>query len=401
MFYEINIMNKFILKSERKKSEVSTSFVRYLFEYIDWNQRMILLLGHRGVGKTTLIIQQLKKDAQKSIYLSLDDYYFEEKRLIEVIEELYLLGYRAFYIDEIHRYKNWSKDLKNLYDDYGDSRFILTGSSILKINKGQEDLSRRAVVYHLAGLSFREFIALEENIVLPSFSLNDLMVNHAKISSDLSDQINYKTLFENYLKYGYYPFYNEGKKVYHQKLQEATNLVIDSDIAPFEELNYTTVRVMKKLLFIISQSVPFIPNISKLAEKLSVSRNTILKLLDILDQAQLITLLHTSTEGISFLQKPEKIYLQNSNLSYMFAYPEPNIGNVRETFFYNQLKVKHSVTAPKYGDFMIDNQFVFEVGGPNKTNKQISGIPNAYLAIDGIEGGAGNRIPLWIFGFLY
>ncbi|MBI1836001.1 MAG: ATP-binding protein [Flavobacteriia bacterium] len=394
-------MERFIQKSERKKAEISTTFVRYLSDEIEWNQRMILLLGHRGVGKTTLLLQQLKKETFKSIYISLDDYYFEEKRLIEVIEILYSLEYKAFYIDEIHRYANWSKDLKNLYDDYSDSRFIITGSSILKINKGQEDLSRRAVVYHLAGLSLREFIAFEEKIILPTLTINDIVSKHREITTDFKDQISYKSLFDNYLKYGYYPFYKEGKRVYHQKLQEATNLVIDSDIAPFEELNYTTVRVMKKLLFIISQSVPFIPNISKLAEKLNVSRNTILKLLDILDQAQLISLLHASTDGISFLQKPEKIYLQNTNLSHMFAVEEPNLGNIRETFFFNQLKVKHTITAPKYGDFMVENQYIFEVGGPNKTNKQLRGVPQSYLAIDGIEGGVDNRIPLWIFGFLY
>lgn len=396
-----NIMEIFIQKSERKKKEVSTTFVRYLFQDIEWNQRMILLLGHRGVGKTTLLLQQLNNEKEKSIYISLDDYYFEEKRLIEVIGVLYNLGYRAFYIDEIHRYVNWSKDLKNLYDDYSDSRFVITGSSILKINKGQEDLSRRVVVYNLSGLSFREFIALEEKIELPVFSLQELISKHSLITSDLKDQINVKSLFENYLTYGYYPFFKEGKRVYHQKLQETTNLVIDSDIAPFEELNYSTIRVMKKLIYVISQSVPFIPNISKLAEKLNVSRNTILKLLDILDQAKLISLLHSSTDGISFLQKPEKIYLQNTNLSHMLSNNEPNVGNIRETFFFNQLNVKHSVTAPKYGDFMVDNQFVFEVGGPNKTNKQLKGVPQSYLAIDGIEGGVGNRIPLWIFGFLY
>lgn len=394
-------MNIFIQKSERKKVEISTGFTRYLSQEIDWNQRMIVLLGHRGVGKTTLILQQLKKDAVKSIYLSLDDYYFEEKRLIEVISALYSLGYRAFYIDEIHRYQHWSKELKNLYDDFTDSRFIVTGSSILKISKGQEDLSRRAVVYHLAGLSFREFLALEEKITLPAITLSDLLVRHVEIAADYLDRFNCKSLFENYLKYGYYPFYLEGKKVYHQKLQETTNLVIDSDIAPFEELNYSSVRVMKKLLYIISQSVPFIPNISKLAEKLGVSRNTILKLLDILDQAQLLSLLHTSTEGISLLQKPEKIYLQNTNLAYMFAQESPNIGNLRETFFYNQLQVKHKITFPKYGDFMVDSQYIFEVGGPNKTSKQIQGVPNAYLAIDGIDGGSGNKISLWQFGLLY
>ncbi len=394
-------MDRFISKSEKKRNEVTEAFTRYLLPEVDWNQRLILLLGHRGVGKTTLLLQQLKKDPSKSIYLSLDDYYFEEKRLIEVVGALYDLGYRSFYLDEIHRYVHWSKELKNVYDDFTDSKFIVTGSSILEISKGHEDLSRRAVVYPLVGLSFREFLLLEEKVDLPVLTLDQIIQQHATISSDYLDHFDFKSSFKNYLSYGYYPFYREGKRVYHQKLQETTNLVIDSDITPFEELNYSTVRVMKKLLYMISQSVPFIPNISKLAEKMGVTRNTILKLLDILDKAQLLSLLHTSTEGISMLQKPEKIYLQNTNLAYMFAHESPNVGNLRETFFFNQLQVRHQVTAPKYGDFMVDSQYVFEVGGISKTSKQIQGVPNAYLAIDGIEGGAGNRIPLWLFGFLY
>lgn len=394
-------MNRFIFKSEKKRNEVTDTFVRYLWKEVDWSQRLILLLGHRGVGKTTLLLQQMKSDTAKSIYLSLDDYYFEEIRLIEVVSALYDLGYRSFYLDEIHRYVHWSKELKNVYDDFTDSKFIVTGSSILEISKGQADLSRRAVVYPLLGLSFREFLLLEEKMDLQVVALEEMIRNHTAISADYLDHFDVKTTFKNYLNYGYYPFYREGKRVYHQKLQETTNLVIDSDITPFEELNYATVRVMKKLLYVISQSVPFIPNISKLAEKMGVTRNTILKLLDILDKAQLLSLLHTSTEGVSLLQKPEKIYLQNTNLSYMFAHESPNVGNIRETFFLNQLQVKHQVTAPKYGDFMVDSTYVFEVGGTSKTSKQIQGVPNAYLAIDGIEGGVGNRIPLWLFGFLY
>lgn len=394
-------MDRFIQKSEKKSNEVTNSFVRYLWSDVDWNQRLILLLGHRGVGKTTLLLQQMKNDLNKSIYLSLDDYYFEDKRLVEVVNTLYSLGYRSFYLDEIHRYAHWSKELKNLYDDFDDSKFIVTGSSILEISKGQEDLSRRAVVYPLMGLSFREFLLLEEKVDLDVLNLDQIIHSHSSISAEYLDKFDLKTSFKNYLSYGYYPFFREGKRVYHQKLQETTNLVIDSDITPFEELNYSTVRVMKKLLYVISQSVPFIPNISKLAEKMGATRNTILKLLDILEKAQLLSLLHTSTEGVSMLQKPDKIYLQNTNLAYMFTYDSPNIGNIRETFFYNQLQVKHQVTSPKYGDFMIDSKYVFEVGGTSKTTKQIQGVPNAYLAIDGIEGGAGYRIPIWLFGFLY
>ncbi len=394
-------MEYLINKSNKKIQHTKLNFKRYLFTKIDWTQRLILILGHRGTGKTTLILQHLKDNLEKSIYLSLDDYFFESNRLVEVVEGLYTKGYRSFYIDEIHRYEYWSKDLKNIYDDYSDCNFIVTGSSILEISKGQEDLSRRAVVYTLLGLSFREFLHLDQKIDLPQLTLNDIMNNHSTLSVEYLDQFELKTNFKNYLNYGYYPFYQEGKSSYHQKLNEVTNLIIDSDIAPFEELNYSTVRTMKKLLYVISQSVPFTPNISKIATKLQVARNTILKLLDILDKAQLISLVHSSAKGITFLQKPEKIYLQNTNLSYMFSDQQVNIGNLRETFFFNQLNANHEVTTSKFGDFMIDSIYTFEIGGQSKTNKQIQGVPNAFLAIDEIEYGNGNRIPLWLFGFMY
>jgi len=394
-------MDYLINKSNKKTQHTKTVFKRYLFSKIDWQQRLILILGHRGTGKTTLILQHLKDNLEKSIYLSLDDFFFETNRLVEVIEALHVKGYRSFYIDEIHRYEYWSKDLKNMYDDYPDSRFIVTGSSILEISKGQEDLSRRAVVYTLVGLSFREFLLLDQKIELPKLTIFDILNNHATLSVEYLDKFELKTHFKNYLNYGYYPFYLEGKSSYHQKLNEVTNLIIDSDIAPFEELNYTTVRTMKKLLYVISQSVPFTPNVSKLSTKLQVARNTILRLFDILDKAQLISLVHASTKGITFLQKPEKIYLQNTNLSYMFSDQQVNIGNLRETFFFNQLNVNHEVTTSKYGDFMIDSIYTFEIGGQGKTSKQIQGVPNAFLAIDEVEFGSGNRIPLWMFGFMY
>ena len=394
-------MEYLINKSNKKTQHTKTEFKRYLFSKIDWQQRLILILGHRGTGKTTLILQHLKDNLEKSIYLSLDDYFFETNRLVEVIEALHLKGYRSFYIDEIHRYEYWSKDLKNMYDDYPDSRFIVTGSSILEISKGQEDLSRRALVYTLLGLSFREFLLLDQKIDLPKLTISDIINNHSTLSVEYLDQFELKTHFKNYLNYGYYPFYQEGKSSYHQKLNEVTNLIIDSDIAPFEELNYTTVRTMKKLLYVISQSVPFTPNVSKLSTKLQVARNTILRLFDILDKAQLISLVHASTKGITFLQKPEKIYLQNTNLSYMFSEQQVNIGNLRETFFFNQLNVNHEVSTSKYGDFMIDGIYTFEIGGQGKTSKQIQGVPNAFLAIDETEFGSGNRIPLWLFGFMY
>jgi len=388
-----------------KKSEIKSKFVkekqkRYLFHQIDWSQKLIIILGYRGSGKTTLLLQYLSDSPKKGIYLSLDDFYFESHRLVESVSELYDLGYRLFLLDEVHRYAFWSKDLKQLYDDYTDIQFIATGSSILDISKGNADLSRRASVYHLHGLSFREYLNFQNNSNLTKLSIEDVLYKHHKIAPELLDTININSDFRNYLRFGYLPFFLESKSAYPQKLQETIQLVIDTDIAPFEELQHATVRILKRLLFVLSESVPFTPNINKLAEKLETPRNTILRLLDILDQAQILKLLRSSTKGISYLQKPDKIYLQNPNFIYLFSPTMANVGNVRETFFINQLSALHTVTSAKFGDFMIDDSYVFEIGGSNKTTEQIQGIPNAFLALD-IDSGNGKRIPLWLFGMLY
>lgn len=393
-------MDYLVEKSERKSRQVQSKKKRYLFEQIDWQQRLILLLGYRGAGKTTILLQQLHGSSQQGIYMSLDDFYFETHLLVETVAKLYGMGYRLFLLDEVHRYDRWSKDLKQLYDDYEDIRVVATGSSILDISQGNADLSRRASVYHLHGLSFREYLNFKKNLVLNCLSLQEILANHHVIAPDLLDEFDFESDFQNYLKSGYFPFFLEANKTYFQKLQETIHLVIDSDITPYEQLHHATTKILKKLLFVLSESVPFTPNINKLAEKLETPRNTVLRLLDILEKAQILLLLRSSTSGISYLQKPEKIYLQNPNFIYLFSPTMANIGNIRETFFFNQVSAVHQVTSSKFGDFMVDDTFVFEVGGPSKTKDQIRGVPNAYLALD-IEGGNDTRIPLWLFGMLY
>jgi len=310
------------------------------------------------------------------------------------------MGYRLFLLDEVHRYEWWSKDLKQLYDDYEDIRIVATGSSILDISKGNADLSRRASIYHLHGLSFREYLNFKKGLDLKTLALSDILTSHHSIAPDLLDVFDFETEFQTYLKSGYFPFFLEANKTYFQKLQETIQLVIDSDITPYEQLQYSTTKTLKKLLFVISESVPFTPNINKLSQKLETPRNTVLRLLDILGKAQILLLLRASTSGISYLQKPEKIYLQNPNFIHLFSPTMSNIGNIRETFFFNQVSAVHAVTSSKFGDFMVDDTYVFEVGGPSKTSEQIRGVPNSYLALD-IPGGQEKKIPLWLFGMLY
>jgi hypothetical protein len=387
-------------KSERKAKLVQDKKQRYLYGQIDWTQRLIIVLGYRGTGKTTMMLQYLSSAEEKGIYLSLDDFFFETHGLVETIEKFYESGYRLFLLDEVHRYLLWSKSLKQLYDDYADIQLVATGSSIMDVSKGNADLSRRASVYILQGFSFREYLSFHRNVTLPVLKLDEILSNHHHIAPELLDSFRYPSDFQNYLKQGYYPFFLEAKSTYFQKLQETIRLVIEMDIAPYEELQHSTTRTMKKLLVVLSESVPFTPNINKLAERLETPRNTILRLLDYLHQAQILQLLRANTKGVSYLQKPEKIYLNNTNFAYLFSPDMANIGNVRETFFLNQLSATHAVSSPKFGDFMVDDTYVFEIGGASKTNGQIAGLPNAFLALD-IEGGNNNRIPLWLFGLLY
>jgi predicted AAA+ superfamily ATPase len=392
-------MEILLSKSVKKAASASGKAKRLIFDDIQWNERLILLLGYRGVGKTTLLLQRLQEIGDKGIYFSLDDLYFENNRLVSVVEQCYALGYRIFFMDEVHRYQFWSKDLKQLYDDFEDIQVVATGSSILELSQGQADLSRRAIVYHLQGLTFREYLQFEKKLDIQALDLETILACHHEISADLSEQFSFEKDFNNYLKNGYFPFYKENKSLYYQKLLETMNLVIDIDIAPFEELNYTTVRTMKKLLYVVSQSVPFTPNISKLSERLEAPRNTILRLLDLLHQAKLIKLLNAEHIKLSYLQKPEKIYFENTNFVHLFADGKANIGSIRETFFFNQLSQIHRVTASKFGDFMVDEKYTFEVGGPNKNFQQIKGVPNSYLAID-VKNSVGNKVPLWLFGML-
>ena len=392
-------MEILLSKSVKKAASAKEKIKRLIYNDILWSERLILLLGYRGVGKTTLLLQRLQEIGDQGIYFSLDDLYFENNRLVSVVEQCYALGYRTFFMDEVHRYQFWSKDLKQLYDDFEDIQVVATGSSILELSQGQADLSRRAIVYHLQGLTFREYLQFEKKLDIQALDLETILACHHEISADLSEQFSFEKDFNNYLKNGYFPFYKENKSVYSQKLMETINLVIDIDIAPFEELNYTTVRTMKKLLYVISQSVPFTPNISKLSERLEAPRNTVLRLLDLLHQAKLIKLLNAEHIKLSYLQKPEKIYFENTNFVHLFADGKANIGSIRETFFFNQLSQIHRVSASKFGDFMVDEKYTFEVGGPNKNFQQIKGIPNSYLAID-VKNSVSNKIPLWLFGML-
>jgi predicted AAA+ superfamily ATPase len=388
-------MDKLIEFYKRLLIITNSDFVRYLHDKVDWNARLIGITGARGTGKTTLLLQHIKQhlDIDKTIYVNVDDVYFSENRLFDFAEMFYKHGGKHLFIDEIHKYPDWSKELKMLYDYFPDMQVVFTGSSILDIYKGSDDLSRRALSYHLTGLSFREYLIMSQKVQIPVYSLENILSNQVQLPVEHP-----LPLFKKYLQSGFYPFYHEPG--FDQRLQNTMNQTIEIDIPIYARMNISTTRKLKQLLYIIAQSVPFKPNINKIAEMIDVHRNSINDYFYYMEKAGLIMQLKNNTGGIRALGKVDKIYLNNTNLMYSLTAETTDIGNVRETFFYNQMSVNNDVYSSDKADFVIDD-YIFEIGGKNKGQKQISGTPTSVSVKDDIEFGYQNILPLWSFGFNY
>jgi predicted AAA+ superfamily ATPase len=389
----------------RKRIDSEKSFyLRYLHNDIDWNERMIGIIGARGAGKTTLMIQHIREtftDRNKALYVSLDNLWFSNHSLTELCDHFCAFGGTHIFIDEIHRYPNWAIELKNIYDNFPELHIVFTGSSILEIYKSDADLSRRAMKHELHGLSFREYLALENVMDIKPFSLDEILRNHTNIASDISSSLKILPLFKAYLEHGYYPFYRESIKNYFSKLENVVNTIIEIDLPSIEKIDYNGVYNIKKLLMILSSLVPYTPNIEKLSNEMNLNRASTLKYLTYLNKAELINVLLPANKGMSMLTKPEKIYLNNTNLLYALTGTRVDEGNLRETFFMNQLMVGHKVTVAKKGDFLIDGKYTIEVGGKNKSFDQIKDLTDSFVVADNLEIGWGNKIPLWLFGFCY
>ncbi len=397
-------MDKLIQQFQSRLKSLNFTFKRYLFKQINWDNRLIAIIGARGVGKTTLLLQHIKenhKDLNEVLYVSLDNLYFGKNTLSDFTDEFVKHGGKYLYIDEVHKYPNWSVEIKNIYDNYPELFIVITGSSALNIHKGKGDLSRRIVIYRMNGLSFREFVKLKYAIDFKAYTLQDITENANEIAQHINAEIKPIKLFKEYLKTGYYPFFNEGNDQYYERLEQAVNEVIETDLSALEPIDFSAVYNIKRLLMVIAELVPFKPNVSKLSVQIGINRDTLLKYLYWLQRADLLLLLTSDTYGISKMNKPEKVYLNNSNLIYALSGDSANIGTVRETFFINQLNVKHKITYSSKADFLVDNKFIFEVGGKNKTQKQIMGLSNAFIIADNIEYAYKNTIPVWMFGFLY
>lgn len=393
-----------IRKSVQKVQNVSTQFKRYLHSKIDWSNRLIIIKGARGVGKTTLLLQHIKAVhgiTEEVLYVSLDDIWFAENRLVDLAEQFSNLGGKYLFLDEIHKYNNWSQEIKNIYDDYPDLKLVLTGSSALHIFSGKGDLSRRALVYELNELSLREYIRLWEGIDFPPYNLENILENRLKISTDISRQIKPVKVLKNYFNHGCYPYLIEDPANYPFRLQNALNTTLETDLPAILNIDYGSVIKLKKLLYVIATSAPFKPNITDLSQKIGVARDTLLRYLYHLSEAHLIYLLHSEKRGISYLNKPDKVYLYNTNLTEAITGNRGEIGALRETFFLNQVSNIADVKMHTQTDFLVNNQLGFEIGGKNKTGKQIQGLSQAFIVADDIESGFKQKIPLWLFGFLY
>lgn len=387
---------------------VNSHYFRFLLNKIDWDQRLIAIKGSRGVGKTTLLLQYLKyvlKKSDEALYVTADHYWFYTHNLVQTADAFYKNGSRYLFIDEVHKYPNWATEIKNIYDGYPELKIVFTSSSILDIYKGEADLSRRVITYELPGLSFREYLTMNKFIKnIPPVSLASLQENHREYTEAVLKQIPHPLpLFRAYLKTGYFPFsVGEKQESTFKKLNQVINTIIETDLSMMEGFDTKTAFKIKRLLGVVAESVPFKPNVSALARKLDVSRDTVYHWLNLLERANLVNLLLAKGKGVSTLQKPDKLFLENTNWSHAFR-QNPDLGNLRETFLLSQiLNAAFEVRLPETGDFYIpSHDLTIEVGGKSKTEKQVKMENNYLIALDDTEMGRGKKIPLWLFGFLY
>ena len=408
--YNINMMidyTNLIEMSVKKIKNTKETFVRSLDKKINWNSRLIGIKGSRGCGKTTLLLQHLKNNhmdlvsSGKALFVSLDNIWFSKNSLLDLAESFSKNGGKILYLDEVHRYEDWPIYIKNIYDDYPELQIVFTGSSLLQILDARADLSRRSVMYNMQGLSFREFLNIKTGNNFQELSLEEILNNHFKNAFDICDKVKPFEYFDEYLKTGYYPFFMEGMDTYYMKLEETINMILDVELPLLRKIDIAHISKIKKLLAIIAESSPFMLNASKLSGAMELNRTTLLSYLKSLTDAKLIDSLFKNLKGVSSLQKPDKIFLENTNLMYLYQGTKVDEGNIRETFLVNQLSYNQTVEFSKESDFFVNDKYTIECGGKSKTGEQIKNLENAFVAADGIEIGSGSKIPLWLFGFLY
>ena len=390
--------------SRRLIRGTSLTFRRYLFSRINWKNRLICLKGAKGTGKTTLLLQHIKEafgeDDERVLFVSLDNIWFAAHDVMDLVDWHWKHGGTHVFLDEVHHLPLWQTIIKNLYDSYPTLNIVYTGSSLLQLEAHAGDLSRRRVPYELHGLSFREYLQFEGILERSPLSLAELLADHRKLSADICSSVRVLEHFARYLRHGHYPFYKEGVPEFGVRLAEIVNQVLEIDYPTIEDVSVATIVKAKKMLQILAESVPQTPRMAQLYRELETDRNQGLKILKALARARLLGLLSSEKVSLKDMSKPDKILLQNTCLMYALG-AEMNVGCRRETFFLNQLSAEHDVTYPAQGDFLVDGTWLIEVGGAGKGFDQIRDIPNSFVAADDVEVGYGNKIPLWLFGFLY
>jgi len=396
------VLKKLRSLEKRLLDSLRIEYRRYLFDEIDFDDRMIGILGARGVGKTTLLLQylrDLKKRGENALYLSLDYPFLSGVDLLELVEEFADGGGRYLLLDEVHRYRDFGSYLKSIYDLF-DLHVIFTGSSATSILQAKSDLSRRVTLYRMNGFSFREFLELKYQTTLTRIPLEELLRRHPELAAELTGRMEIVPAFQEYLKVGYYPFYFDKRSSYFQNLVDTINLTIDIDLTSLGYIEQKYTYKLKKLLEVICESEPFEVNFTRIATLAEISRVKLYDYIRYLEEGELLLLIERHAKGLKKLNKPAKIYLNNSNLLYAYC-DKAKKGTIRETFFANQLSLRHRIEIPPRGDFIVDGKYTFEIGGKGKSFRQIEEIPQSYVAADDIEVGSGNKIPLWLFGLLY
>lgn len=386
-------------------SQVSTRLVRETMNTIDWEKPLVAIRGSRGVGKTTLIRQYIKQkygsNPGKALYCVLDSMYFTNHTLLDLADHFHLMGGKHLFLDEVHRYPTWSREIKEITDLYPDMKITFTGSSLIQILNADADLSRRVLSYSMQGLSFREYLQFYKDIRFPIASLSEILTRHDDICSEVNRLCHPQPLFEEYLKVGYFPFYDGNEEQYYSRIENVIDFVVELELTQFCGVEPANTRKVKALIQYLADSVPFELNIAKLSARLELNKHTVLGYINSLGRAELLHLLYSDSKTITRLQKPDKIYLHDPNLFYALGYGE-KIGTIRECFLVNQLSVNHTVEYGKnQGDFVVDGEITIEVGGRDKSFDQVAGIPNSYIMADQMAFPIGKKLPLWMAGLVY
>ena len=398
-------METLVKKHRMYISQVSMDIVRERINDINWEKPLVAIKGSRGVGKTTMIRQYIRRtygtNAGEALYCVMDSIYFSSHSLLDLAERFHQMGGRHLFLDEVHKYPHWSKEIKEINDLYPELKITFTGSSLIQILNADADLSRRALSYTMEGLSFREYLHFYKGIIIPRYSLDDILNNADTICEKMNRLCRPQKMFEEYLRTGFYPFYDGSEVEYYSRIENVVNFIIEQEMTEFCRVEPSYTRKLKAMLLFLAENIPYEVNISKLASYLEISKNTVLSYLDSMKRAELLHLLYADNKTVTKMQKPDKIFIHNPNMLYALA-NQCKIGTVRECFVVNQLSARHTVEYGKsVGDFKIDGSITLEVGGEKKTFDQIADIPNSYILADNLEYPVGKKLPLWIVGLNY